>query len=303
MYARIENDRICPSNEAEFLEKGETICVITSQEWEEKETLRKSLGLPCENTVIHFCKLETQPGFLSATFRIPPKRENEVSRAFAMYLLPGKLVFLDDGRTVETLMEQIAQKKIRNGYTLERFLYDFLSVLLEEDLLFLQKLEREIAEIEEMVLKGSCPGFNGRMLSLKKRIAKFYRYYTQLADVGQELLDNEMEFFGKEELRMFDRYRDKVVRLAGETQILREYAMQVQDVYQSEISIRQNNIMKMLTVVTTIFLPLTLIAGWYGMNFAYMPELTMKYSYPVVIGLSLLIVVVSLIIFKKKRYW
>ncbi len=303
MYARIENDRICPSNEAEFLEKGETICVITSQEWEEKETLRKSLGLPCENTVIHFCKLETQPGFLSATFRIPPKRENEVSRAFAMYLLPGKLVFLDDGRTVETLMEQIAQKKIRNGYTLERFLYDFLSVLLEEDLLFLQKLERGIAEIEEMVLKGSCPGFNGRMLSLKKRIAKFYRYYTQLADVGQELLDNEMEFFGKEELRMFDRYRDKVVRLAGETQILREYAMQVQDVYQSEISIRQNNIMKMLTVVTTIFLPLTLIAGWYGMNFAYMPELTMKYSYPVVIGLSLLIVVVSLIIFKKKRYW
>ena len=82
------------------------------------------------------------------------------------------------------------------------------------------------------------------MLSLKKRIAKFYRYYTQLADVGQELLDNEMEFFGKEELRMFDRYRDKVVRLAGETQILREYAMQVQDVYQSEISIRQNNIMR-----------------------------------------------------------
>ena len=141
------------------------------------------------------------------------------------------------------------------------------------------------------------------MLNLNKRVAKFYRYYTQLADVGQELLDNEMEFFGKEELRMFDRYRDKVVRLAGETQILRDYAMQVQDVYQSEISIRQNDIMKMLTVVTTIFLPLTLIAGWYGMNFAYMPELTMKYAYPVVVGISILIVVVSLVVFKKKRYW
>ena len=102
---------------------------------------------------------------------------------------------------------------------------------------------------------------------------------------------------------MFDRYKDRVVRLAGETQILRDYAMQVQDVYQSEIGIRQNNIMKMLTVVTTIFLPLTLIAGWYGMNFAYMPELGMKYAYPVVIGISILIVVFSLIIFKKKRYW
>jgi magnesium transporter len=303
MYARIENDQICPSKETEFLEKDETICVMTEQEWEEREALRSSLGLPCENTVIHFCKLENQPGYLAATFRIPPKQENEVSLAFSMYLLPGKMVFLDNGKTVETQMEKIAQKKIRNGYTLERFLYDFLSGLLEEDLLFLQKLEREIAVIEEMVLKGSCPGFNGRMLNLKKRVAKFYRYYTQLADVGQELLDNEMEFFGKEELRMFDRYRDKVVRLAGETQILRDYAMQVQDVYQSEISIRQNDIMKMLTVVTTIFLPLTLIAGWYGMNFAYMPELTMKYAYPVVIGISILIVVVSLVVFKKKRYW
>lgn len=174
---------------------------------------------------------------------------------------------------------------------------------MEEDLLFLQNLEREIAVIEELVLKGSCPGFNVKMLGLKKRIAKFYRYYTQLADVGQELLDNEMEFFGKEELQMFDRYRDRVVRLAGETQILRDYAMQVQDVYQSEISIRQNDVMKMLTVVTTIFLPLTLIAGWYGMNFTYMPELAMKYAYPVVDGVSILIVVFCLVIFKRKRYW
>lgn len=303
MYARIENDRICPSDETEFLEKDEAICVMTEQEWEEQETLRTSLGLPCENADIHFCKMENRPGFLSATFRIPPKQENEVSLAFSMYLLPGKMVFLDNGKTVEMQMEKISHKKIRNGYTLERFLYDFLSGLLEEDLLFLQRLEKEIAVIEEMVLKGSCPDFNKRMLNLKKRIAKFYRYYTQLAEVGQELLDNEMEFFGKEDLRMFDRYRDKAVRLAGETQILRDYAMQVQDVYQSEISIRQNDIMKMLTVVTTIFLPLTLIAGWYGMNFAYMPELTMKYAYPVVIGLGILIVAVSLVVFKKKRYW
>ena len=303
MYAKIENDQILPTDEIEFLEKNETICIVTEQEWGEKETLQRKLELPCENTLIHFCKLESLPGCLYATFRIPPKQENEVSRAFCMYLLPKKLVFIDNGGTAEAQMKKIAEKKIRSGYTLERFLYDFLAGLLEEDLLFLQNLEREIAVIEELVLKGSCPGFNVKMLGLKKRIAKFYRYYTQLADVGQELLDNEMEFFGKEELQMFDRYRDRVVRLAGETQILRDYAMQVQDVYQSEISIRQNDVMKMLTVVTTIFLPLTLIAGWYGMNFTYMPELAMKYAYPVVIGVSILIVVFCLVIFKRKRYW
>lgn len=79
--------------------------------------------------------------------------------------------------------------------------------------------------------------------------------------------------------------------------------MQVQEVYQSEIGIRQNDVMKMLTVVTTIFLPLSLIAGWYGMNFSYMPELSSRYAYPLVIGVSIIIVIVSLLIFKRKGYW
>ena len=60
--------------------------------------------------------------------------------------------------------------------------------------------------------------------------------------------------------------------------------------------------MTVLTVVTTIFMPLTLIVGWYGMNFRYMPELNYEWSYPVVIVLSILIVVISLIFFKKKKW-
>ena len=170
-------------------------------------------------------------------------------------------------------------------------------------LLLLQNIEKKISKIEEEVLQGQCPDFNMRMLHLKKKISKLYRYYSQLTEVGQELLDNEMDFFSKDDLRMFDRYRDRASRLAAETQILRDYAMQVQDVYQSEIGIRQNEVMRVLTVVTTIFLPLTLIAGWYGMNFAGMPELGWKYGYPVVIAVSIAIVVICLIIFKKKKFW
>ena len=83
---------------------------------------------------------------------------------------------------------------------------------------------------------------------------------------------------------------------------MREYAMQVQDVYQSEISIHQNNIMKLLTVVTTVFLPLTLIAGWYGMNFYNMPELSWEYGYLTVSVISILIVMISLWYFKKKKF-
>ena len=60
--------------------------------------------------------------------------------------------------------------------------------------------------------------------------------------------------------------------------------------------------MALLTVITSIFMPLTLIAGWYGMNFKYMPELEYKASYPIIIALSVVIVIVCLIFFKKKKW-
>ena len=78
--------------------------------------------------------------------------------------------------------------------------------------------------------------------------------------------------------------------------------MQVRDLYHGQLEVRQNHTMTLLTVVTTIFMPLTLIAGWYGMNFRYMPELEWRWGYPIVIAVSIVIVVVSLIFFKKKKW-
>ena len=84
---------------------------------------------------------------------------------------------------------------------------------------------------------------------------------------------------------------------------MRKYAMEIWEIYQSQISIRQNDIMKILTIVTTIFLPLSLLAGWYGMNFEYMPELHWRYGYVGVIILSVGIVTFSMFLFRKKNYW
>ena len=78
--------------------------------------------------------------------------------------------------------------------------------------------------------------------------------------------------------------------------------MQLRDQYKAHLDIKQNRIMTVLTVVTTIFMPLTLIVGWYGMNFRYMPELEWKWGYPVIIAVSLIIAVSSLLFFKKKKW-
>ena len=95
--------------------------------------------------------------------------------------------------------------------------------------------------------------------------------------------------------RRTDRYLDAV-------QNLRESISQLREAYQSQLSIQQNDLMKIFTVVTAVFLPLTLLVGWYGMNFVGMPELHWKYGYPAVILVSVGIVAALVIYFKKKKW-
>ena len=83
---------------------------------------------------------------------------------------------------------------------------------------------------------------------------------------------------------------------------LQELVAQLREAYQSQLAIQQNDLMKIFTVVTAVFLPLTLLVGWYGMNFVGMPELHWKYGYPAVILVSVGIVAALVIYFKKKKW-
>ena len=76
-----------------------------------------------------------------------------------------------------------------------------------------------------------------------------------------------------------------------------------QKMYQNKIDTHQNKIMTVLTVATTIFFPLSIITGWYGMNFKNMPELNNPYGYIIVIGASILVVIIEMLILKKKKFF
>ena len=91
-------------------------------------------------------------------------------------------------------------------------------------------------------------------------------------------------------------------RLQETVTALRDYTVQLRDLIQTRIDVKQNKIITLLTVITTIFTPLTLLTGWYGMNFRYMPELEYRASYPIVILVSLAIAVGCLIYFKKRKW-
>ncbi|MBQ1521683.1 MAG: Mg2+ transporter, partial [Erysipelotrichaceae bacterium] len=127
-------------------------------------------------------------------------------------------------------------------------------------------------------------------------------HYDRLIDLTQELEENENDFFAEENLRYFSLFSKRAGRLYDLSIALVDYTSQIRADFDANLTDKQNHIMTILTVVTTIFSPLTLITGWYGMNFKYMPELNSVYAYPIVFIVSLLIAILSLLFFKHKKW-
>ena len=88
-----------------------------------------------------------------------------------------------------------------------------------------------------------------------------------------ELIENENGFFAKNELKYFNLLEDRLTRLENQCKSLTAFTKETREIYQAQIDINLNKVMKVLTVVTAVFAPLTLLTGWYGMNFEYLPEL------------------------------
>lgn len=182
-------------------------------------------------------------------------------------------------------------------------LYRLFQILVENDIHVLDVIYKQLATLEEEIPKDNARFFLQKMYTMKHSIYQLFRYYQQLTELADDLMEWEGGFLDPGEMECFSRFITRTKRLADDMEIMREYAMEIWEIYQSQISIRQNDIMKILTIVTTIFLPLSLLAGWYGMNFEYMPELHWRYGYVGVLAAAVLIVIFSMILFRRKRYW
>lgn len=174
-------------------------------------------------------------------------------------------------------------------------LHEFFMELTSDDIYKLQALEKQIMNVEDQLLIDSNPDrkIMFKIVAIRKELLKIKRYYVQLG-----FLTDEMSAANSQ----WNLIEKKMDRLLDFSLHLQEYVEQVREAYQSQIDIEQNNIMKIFTVVTTIFLPLTLIVGWYGMNLM-MPEFQWEYGYPLVIGISAAVVIALVVIFKKKKWF
>ena len=221
---------------------------------------------------------------------------------FAFALNEKGIVLVDDSGYAERIVDKISRSKKWKLPGLERFLYDLLETIISDDLALLEDTEKKLNRIEDGIMKGDITRYPLEMNDIRGDLLDLRVHYEQMIDLGQELQENENGFFKDENLRYFHMFTERVIRLQEMVYGERDYVAQLRDLQQAQLEVRQNTIMTVLTVITTIFLPLTLIAGWYGMNFIHMPELSWVYGYPVVIAISVLIVAGCLYWFKKKKW-
>ena len=267
----------------------------------EKEAVKEGMEI---SGGIRFCKVEKIQGSYVGSLYIPSRAKNRSHTGFYFRIEKDKIIFVDDsGKVLEWLKEMLKagdEKQPELGI----FFADFLEYLIKDDVIFITKLEHSLEELEDMVLeKGSDIPFNHEISGYRRKVSLFSHYYLQLADVSSILYEDDNHIFKEKEKRSFSLLTERVNRLHDETLMLRDYCVQIREVYQSLIDERQNEIMKLLTIVTTIVLPLSLVAGWYGMNFTNMPELTWHYGYGFIILLSIVITILNILYFKKKKFW
>ena len=185
----------------------------------------------------------------------------------------------------------------------EKALYHFFVNLMKNDATYFEEYEKEITEAEDNTLSGSMKGELDKVISFHKELLRLKKYYEQLDIILDNLTANDNDMLSEKGERLMNIIQNRVHRYQSNVLNLRDYVTQMREAYQAQIDIQQNELMKIFTIITSIFLPLTLIVGWYGMNFTNMPELTWKYGYISVIFFSIMVSVFMIIYFKRKNWF
>ena len=192
--------------------------------------------------------------------------------------------------------------KLRTAQRGHKLLKDKRDELMKQFLDVVRENRALRRRVEEALMQDQAQDLDKKLFRIRRELSVFAAYYEQLDDLFA-VLSEETEEGDPHASRLFDRLTGRAQRLLSATEQEKEYALQLREMHQTQLDMRQNQIMKILTIVTTVFLPLSLIAGWYGMNFVGMPELTWKYGYPVVVIVSIVTVGISLWVCKKKKFW
>ncbi|MCQ2465470.1 MAG: hypothetical protein MJ095_07805 [Oscillospiraceae bacterium] len=225
----------------------------------------------------------------------------------SIYVMKNFVLIVDiddkDSSTVNSFLKAIKRMPV-NKSSVEKIICYFIDGLLFEGNAISEELRNNLTEMEESIVNGTADEeFNIELLGIKKKILKYYNYYGQIIDIAETLEENDNDILDEDKVIYISNLNSKVTRLEEDMNALSSTADHIQDAYATFLDQKMNSIMKIFTVITTVFFPLTVIVGWYGMNFENMPELTWKYGYLYVILISIACILLFLAVGKKKKWF
>lgn len=254
-------------------------------------------------------KLDEHPDYIHAVlkmFMIDPTEEDAIEDEQLSFILKGNtlLTFQEkSGDVFDSVRKRIKEAK---GFIRKRnapyLLYALMDSVVDHYFLILENIGEKLEELENQLLQNPDSKTLNKLHSVRRETLYLRRSVYPLREVvGRfEKLD---EPFVSNEIRIFIRdLYDHTIQVIETIEVFRDMASGLLDLYMNSVSNKMNEIMKVLTIMASIFIPLTFVAGVYGMNFENMPELEWKYAYFVVLGLMFLAAILMLVYFKRKKW-
>ncbi|MDO6657655.1 magnesium/cobalt transporter CorA [Anaerobacillus sp. 1_MG-2023] len=181
--------------------------------------------------------------------------------------------------------------------------YSLLDVIFDQYLIIMDEMDDRIAELEGMIMEDPDNHSLQDINQYKNTILQLKKTVWPVREVVNKLINRKVPYI-KEDISFYlQDIHDHIVQANDMVETSRGQLYGLLDVYYSSLSMKMNEIMKVLTIVSTIFIPLTFIAGIYGMNFTNMPELSWEWSYPAVWIVMIIITGLMLVYFKRKNWF
>jgi len=252
-------------------------------------------------------EVEIHDTYLFTELKIFNPYDSEHFDCVALYIKENLIIVVDvedyDSSTKNKFYKALRKNPLKD-LKFEKLIAAFIDALIANDFKYIEDKGNEINQLEEAVIRDEVENdFSLELLQLKKELSTMHNYYEQLLDITDAIEENENEIFSDDNLMYIMNVSNRISRLREDTDSLSASINHLQDAYSASLDIKLNNVMKRFTVITSIFFPLTLIVGWYGMNFQGMPEFAWKFGYIYVIALSAVVVSVLMIIGKKKKWF
>jgi len=196
---------------------------------------------------------------------------------------------------------ELSTSRIRNS-GVDYLLYSVVDLIVDNYFDILENIAERMEIIEHVVVKGPSTSTLESIHQLKTDLLFLRKSVWPLREISNRMIAGDMSYVKDSTKPYLRDVLDHAIHAVDTVETFRDIISGMLDIYLSAVSNRLNETMKVLTIIATIFIPLTFLCGWYGMNFKYMPELDWTYGYPMVIAIASITAITMLIAFRRKKW-